>query len=502
MVEISPYTGEAYLERLTDSIAHYFRVDGVYVTELAVEIERCDLVASYPAVAARYPVDFSGWQAHDEIIARGSVLYAADVVRHFPLDNRLEALGPEALVGAAVRASSGDPIGVLLVVHHSPLTQTQAAFIEAVLQELAPRVGSELERRQHDFSLRRNHTRLSLLTDHAKDGYFYVEFSPTAEVTYINPAIETLFEVPVEAFHANPQLLFDMLKWDHKTSEEALLSGCDKPFVTKMDLASGTTRWVEFRGFAVRGPNNRLAGLGGTVQDVTCRVDAEDALRTKDHYLQDLLSAIPDTLLLLRSDGQLLEYVPGEVDMGIHVAEEARGRDIKELMPPATVGAFERIAVAASRSHRVQRVLLHVPGPQPHVSDMQCLPFGDDACLFVLRNLAVQARPRAAETTDGSYEGYPPVEGDIRPTAYGLTDRELAVLSLIVEGMADKQIADALGITTYTVNKHVGNVLGKMNAVTRTGAAVRAIREGFLPRDGGTRSAAPEGGAVEHQNAS
>ena len=49
--------------------------------------------------------------------------------------------------------------------------------------------------------------------------------------------------------------------------------------------------------------------------------------------------------------------------------------------------------------------------------------------------------------------------------------------------MADKQIADALGISMYTVNKHVGNVLGKMNAVSRTEAGVRAVKEGLLPRD-------------------
>ena len=56
----------------------------------------------------------------------------------------------------------------------------------------------------------------------------------------------------------------------------------------------------------------------------------------------------------------------------------------------------------------------------------------------------------------------------------------VAVLNLVVEGMADKQIADTLGISIFTVNKHVGNILGKMNATSRTEAGVRAIREGLL----------------------
>ena len=53
------------------------------------------------------------------------------------------------------------------------------------------------------------------------------------------------------------------------------------------------------------------------------------------------------------------------------------------------------------------------------------------------------------------------------------------MLHLVAEGAADKQIAESLGISIYTVNKHVGNILGKMGAASRTEAGVRAIREGL-----------------------
>ena len=38
------------------------------------------------------------------------------------------------------------------------------------------------------------------------------------------------------------------------------------------------------------------------------------------------------------------------------------------------------------------------------------------------------------------------------------------------------------GISIFTVNKHVGNILGKMNAASRTEAGVRAIKESLLQR--------------------
>jgi DNA-binding CsgD family transcriptional regulator len=199
-------------------------------------------------------------------------------------------------------------------------------------------------------------------------------------------------------------------------------------------------------------------------------------------------------LLLLSSDGEVLDYVPGEVNTGLGDPEEVKGRHIKDLMSPAIVGALERTIRATFRSHRVQRVQFEVPGALPRLHDVRCLPFGEGALLLVLRDLTAQRwyegedeRRRFREALDER------VESHSTSNPYGLTHRELAVLSLVVEGMADKQIADALGISTYTVNKHVGNILGKLNAASRTEAGVRAIKERLLPNGGARASTAASG---------
>ncbi len=57
----------------------------------------------------------------------------------------------------------------------------------------------------------------------------------------------------------------------------------------------------------------------------------------------------------------------------------------------------------------------------------------------------------------------------------------MEVLRYVAAGLADKQIASRLEISTYTVNKHVGAILMKMNASSRTHAGVRAVQEGLLP---------------------
>ncbi len=62
----------------------------------------------------------------------------------------------------------------------------------------------------------------------------------------------------------------------------------------------------------------------------------------------------------------------------------------------------------------------------------------------------------------------------------GITERELEVLKLIVEGNSNPQIAEKLFITRATAKAHVHSILQKMCVDDRTQAAVLAMREGIV----------------------
>jgi DNA-binding NarL/FixJ family response regulator len=64
--------------------------------------------------------------------------------------------------------------------------------------------------------------------------------------------------------------------------------------------------------------------------------------------------------------------------------------------------------------------------------------------------------------------------------AYPLTDRELEVLELIVQGYNNAEISEKLYITVGTVKTHVRNILNKLCADDRTQAAVLALRSGLV----------------------
>ena len=70
-------------------------------------------------------------------------------------------------------------------------------------------------------------------------------------------------------------------------------------------------------------------------------------------------------------------------------------------------------------------------------------------------------------------------ERQLDPIEEKLTTRELDVLRLIEEGLANKEIATALSIELPTVKNHVHRILEKLNVHRRTEAAARARRQGL-----------------------
>ena len=65
-------------------------------------------------------------------------------------------------------------------------------------------------------------------------------------------------------------------------------------------------------------------------------------------------------------------------------------------------------------------------------------------------------------------------------TRPNLSERELDVLALIVQGEHNKQIAKVLSISEHTVKTHVKNILNKLGVDDRTEAATSAILRGII----------------------
>ncbi|MGB8768340.1 MAG: response regulator transcription factor [Candidatus Korobacteraceae bacterium] len=80
----------------------------------------------------------------------------------------------------------------------------------------------------------------------------------------------------------------------------------------------------------------------------------------------------------------------------------------------------------------------------------------------VLRDLAAQTAPPSRKT-------------------FGLTGRELEVVTLITEGSTNKHIAQAFGISEETVKRHLTNIFNKLGVGSRLELALFALNHNLLP---------------------
>lgn len=68
--------------------------------------------------------------------------------------------------------------------------------------------------------------------------------------------------------------------------------------------------------------------------------------------------------------------------------------------------------------------------------------------------------------------------GDERPA--GLSERELEVLSLLIRGLSNRQMAEALFLSPKTVDHHIQHIYDKIGVSTRVGATLFALRHGLV----------------------
>ncbi len=61
-----------------------------------------------------------------------------------------------------------------------------------------------------------------------------------------------------------------------------------------------------------------------------------------------------------------------------------------------------------------------------------------------------------------------------------LTDRESQVLTLLVEGKSNSEIADSLSVSVHTAKAHVCSILQKLSVHDRVQAAVKAVKENLV----------------------
>ena len=93
----------------------------------------------------------------------------------------------------------------------------------------------------------------------------------------------------------------------------------------------------------------------------------------------------------------------------------------------------------------------------------------------------VQLHPEVARKLMSAVAAKVELPAGRAPASFGeLTERELEVLQLVVDGRRNKEVAAELGISENTVKYHLRNILDKLHARSRAEMVARAVRGGLV----------------------
>lgn len=95
-----------------------------------------------------------------------------------------------------------------------------------------------------------------------------------------------------------------------------------------------------------------------------------------------------------------------------------------------------------------------------------------------VNNGGIWLDPSIAKRVIRAFVEQKPVAAPINSST--LSERELEVLTLVVEGLSNQQIAERLILSTETIKTHMRHLMEKLSVSDRTQAAVKALRTGLV----------------------
>ena len=226
-------------------------------------------------------------------------------------------------------------------------------------------------------------------------------------------------------------------------------------------------------------------------------------LRLEQGRVQSALSAIRRALQSVEDAAGKLRLLPAAVEITLAAGstEDARAfcdtlqdcaaQYSSDAVRAAADEALARVRIADGHAEdalacirRAADLLRDLQAPY-HLARVRvlaaraCLAIGDvegaqielDAALNVFRDLGAlpdEARTRKLRASLSK-------SGDA-----ALTPRQAQVLQLIADGMTNPAIADALGLSERTVDRHVSDILTRLNVPTRAAATAYALSHGLI----------------------
>jgi len=325
---VSATTGETFFHSLVAQLARMLDADYAFMGEL---VEGADdsiqtvAVHAHGQTVANFQYALSGTPCQN-VVGKETCAYPSEVAKQFPEDHMLMEMGVEAYVGTPLFGAAGHALGLLVVLYRRPIQDDKT--VASTLEIFAARAAAELERAHAEQALRDSEVMLARAQEMTHLGSWKWQVV-TGQVTW-SDEMYRIYGVSPDAGEISFERAMDAIHPDDRTfvaqQVQAMLAGKETDnYEFRIVHLDGVERNVWARSEVQRAADGNPQLVIGTVQDITVRKRAEQALRDSEARLRAVVSNSPVVLYTLDRDGVIQ-------------LSEGRGLEALQLKPGEAVG--------------------------------------------------------------------------------------------------------------------------------------------------------------------
>ncbi|OQX43722.1 MAG: hypothetical protein B0D83_00905, partial [Candidatus Sedimenticola endophacoides] len=324
----SGISGLDYFEQVAGWLTGVLGVEYASIGRLLIDEEGTEHIETMAFVAhGHLERNFTYNLAHtpcETVVGKQPCCYPSDIQELFPLDNDLKRLGIEAYIGAPLFRSSNEPIGLLSVMHGSPLKQTDLAA--TILQIVASRTAAEMERLESEQQLEKARSQAQEYLDVAS--VVLVALDRQGKVTMINRRGCELLGYPEQRV-IGMDWFSDFMRGDQvedlRHQFHAIMSGLHDPLKyheCPVLTASGGQRLFAWHNSLLHDRQGNPIGTLSSGEDITDRRRAEQETR----LAASVFDGSSEGIMITEPDATILRVNPAFSQITGYEAHEVIGK--------------------------------------------------------------------------------------------------------------------------------------------------------------------------------
>jgi PAS domain S-box-containing protein len=253
------------------------------------------------------------------------------------------------------------------------------------------------ERKRAEEKLKESEERFRSLYENATIGMYRT--SPDGRIVMANPALVSMLgydsfeevsqrDLASEGYEPG----YPRMEFQKRIEQEGEVRGLEAAWNRK----GGSVVFVRESAHLVRDENNQPLYYEGTVEDISKRKRAEEALRASEAELRALFASMHDVVMVIDREGVYRKFAPTNPELLVRPAEELIGKPLKNVFPKKQADVFVDVLQKVVETKQTTQIEYDLPiGDRTVKFETTISPLTEDSTLWVAHDIT--ARKHAEE---------------------------------------------------------------------------------------------------------